>query len=144
LLLALTQCMTSADDALSWTMQPTCLLSKCPVLLSYALPCPCCPPPPQANLQDLEDEEASLDEELASLKLEFAALHQNTSFMEQQLETQQVLMYALTGRRQVRRLGHEIGRVLHQQAHNIAQRDSVQGCGRPSFLQQPTTAAQTL
>jgi hypothetical protein len=78
-------------------------------------------------LQDLEEEEASLAVELEALELEFAALHQNTSFMEQQLETQQVLLYALTGRRQVRRLGHVTGRVLHQQAHNIAQRDSVQG-----------------
>jgi hypothetical protein len=69
----------------------------------------------QASLQDLEGEEADLSTELATLQLEYTALHQNTSLMEQQLETQQVLLHALTGHRQVRPQGSVTGFVLQQQ-----------------------------
>jgi hypothetical protein len=63
----------------------------------------------EVTLQALEEEERSLAVGLEALELEYAALHQNTTFMEQQLETQQVLLYALTGHRQVRPSRHVTG-----------------------------------
>jgi len=55
----------------------------------------------QDTLRCLEEEESRLALELEGLQLQYAALHQNTCLMEKQLETQQVLLHALTGRRQV-------------------------------------------